>query len=221
MTRLSPTSPADGDLPLRDDGSIVIRPARREDAADLMALYDALDIDGRNRRFFSSYHPDRAFFTALASVGERGGARLVAVLIGAPPVEDRIIGDAGYTMLPSGNGEFAIVVARRWQRIGPYLLDALLETAARAGVSNLEADVLTVDGPMLVLLRSRGSVVMEHDGWSVVRLLIGTGDRTPTWPVPRDRPRVRVECAGGRWPAEEQARAAAGAQVEAMPSRSR
>ena len=65
---------------------------------------------------------------------------------------------------------------------------------------------------MLGLLRSRGSVVMEHDGWSVVRLLIGTGGRRPTWPASGDRPRVLVEGAGGRWHAEHEARTA-GLQV--------
>ena len=66
-------------------------------------------------------------------------------------------GDAGDTLLPSGNGELAIVGARKWQGVGPYLLDALVEMAAAAGVPNLEADVLTANRPMLALLRSRGT----------------------------------------------------------------
>jgi hypothetical protein len=194
---------------MRGETHIVIRPVRAEDAAELMELYDALDVDDRYRRFFNAYHPGHGFFDELATVAERGGARLVAVLRSPPPAADRIIGEAGYTMLPNGDGELAITVARGWRGwLGPYLLDALVETAAANGVPNLEADVLTVNGPMLALLRSRGCVVMEHEGWSVVRLLIGTANRPPTWPGPHDRLRVLVEGPGGRWHAEDEARSA-------------
>jgi hypothetical protein len=102
-----------------------------------------------------------------------------------------------------------MAVARPWRgTLGSSLLDALVETAAAGGVPNLEAEVLTVNRPMLGLLRSRGAAVMEHGGWSVVRLLIGTSGGVPSWPAFDDRPRVLVEAAGGRWHAEDEARAA-------------
>jgi hypothetical protein len=169
---------------------------RAGDASELRLLYDALDTDDRHLRFFSSYHPGPRFFADLTTVERPRGARFVAVLH-APPSEDRVVGEAGYGVLPDGNGELAMTIergSRGW--LGPYLLEAVAESAAASGVPNLEADVLTVDGPMLGLLRSRGSVVMEHDGWSVVRLLIGTGGRRPTWPASGDRLRVLVEGAG-------------------------
>jgi hypothetical protein len=205
------TAPASADrsIPLRDDRHIVIRPVRRGDAEQLMALYEALDDDDRYRRFFSISEPPLAFFEDMESVGDRGGARVVAVLGGPWPVEDRIIGEAGYVPVPNGDGELAIAVARRWRGwLGPSLLDALVKTAAAAGVPNLEADVLTVKGPMLALLRSRGSVVMEHQDWNVVRMLIATAGGMPTWPGPHARPRVLVECPSGRWLAEEDAQTA-------------
>jgi acyl carrier protein len=199
----------DRSIPLRDGRHIVIRRVRRGDSPGLAALYDALDDDDRYRRFFSTYQPPPAFFDEMASVGERGGARVVAVLVGAAPVRDRIIGEAGYVLLPNGDGELTITVASGWRGwLGPYLLDALVEMAAGAGVPNLEADVLTANRPMLALLRSRGSVVMEHQGWTEVRLLIATGSRIPSWPGPHDRPRVLVEARGGRWHAEDDARTA-------------
>ena len=68
--------------------------------------------------------------------------------------------------------------------------------------------MLTTDHAMLEMLRSRGSVTIEHTGWSVVRVLIGTSPFTPSWPGPHDRLRVLVETAGGRWRAEDEARAA-------------
>ena len=127
--------------------------------------------------------------------------------------EQQLEGEAGFTLLPNGYGELAITVtpaARGW--LGAYLLDALAQAAAGRGVPNLEADVLTTDHSMLAMLRSRGSVTIEHTGWSVVRMLIGTSTFTPSWPEPHDRLRVLVEAPGSRWHAEEVARAA-GLQV--------
>lgn len=194
------------DVPLRDGHHVLVRHVRHGDDAELMALYEALDPDDRYRRFFGSHHPRPDFYSDMATVAERGGARLVAVLTGAPPAAERIIGEAGYVLLPNGDGELGMTVGKRWRGwLGPYLLDALVETAALAGVPNLEADVLAMNGPMLALLRSRGSVVMDHDGWSVARLIIGTARRIPTWPGLHDRPRVLVEGAGGRWHAEDEA----------------
>jgi hypothetical protein len=182
---------------------------RPEDDIALAALYESLDVDDRYARFASAFHPRPAFYAALTTVGERGGARLVAAFVAHPSEEDRIIGEAGYSLLHNGDGELEMTVergARSW--LGPYLLDALVETAAASGVPNLEADVPTVDHPMLAWLRSRGSVAMEHDGWRRVRLLIGTSGPLATWPGGHERPRLLVECAGGRWRAEDVARAA-------------
>jgi hypothetical protein len=207
MTTSTEPLPAEHAVPLRDARRIVIRPVRAGDDVELMRLYDTLDDDDHYRRFFGLYHPDLDFYTEMANVAEDGGARLVAVLQ-APGAADGIVGEAGYTLLPNGDGELAIVVARDWRGwLGPYLLDVLVETAAAAGVPNLEADVLSVNGPMIALLRSRGSVIMDHEGWSVVRLLIGTHGRQPAWPGPPTRPRVLVEGAG-RWHGEDDARSA-------------
>ena len=195
---------------LTPDGRCIhIRPARREDAAGLMALYDALDTDDRRHRFFNSYHPGAAFYIEMATEGDRGGARLVAVVGDGSGTGERIIGEAGYALLANGDGELGMAVMPGWRgQLGSHLLDALVESAAAAGVPNLEADVLTVNRPMLALLRGRGAVVMEHEGWTAMRLVIGTSDRVPSWPGPHDRPRVLVEAPGGRWHAEDEARAA-------------
>ena len=39
-------------------------------------------------------------------------------------------------------------------------------------LSNLEAEVLAVNGPMVRLMRMRGAVVVGHDGWSCWRVMI-------------------------------------------------
>jgi hypothetical protein len=175
---MAPDRAADRDVPVQNGRNILVRHVRGTDAVGLMTLYDSLDPDDRYRRFFNSYHPALDFFTDMATVGERGGARLVAVCCGPDPADDRIVGEAGYVVLPNGDGELGTVMAPQWRAsLGPHLLDALMETAAAAGIPNLEADVLAVDGSMLEMLRRRGSVVMDHLGGRVVRLLIRTSGR--------------------------------------------
>ena len=65
------------------------------------------------------------------------------------------------------------------------------------------------------MLRARGFAVVEHDP-AIVRVAIGTTQRVPSWPGTHERPRLLVEVPGGRWHAEEAARAA-GFQVLACP----
>jgi hypothetical protein len=204
-------------IPLPGERQITIRPVRSDDDVRLMNLYDTLDGEDRRRRFFTFYRPALDFYTGLATVADHGGGRLVAELHDPAQDIDDLVGEAGYSLLPNGDGELAMVVARPWRGwLGPYLLDALVDLAAASGVPNLEADVLAVNRPMLAILRSRGCVMMDHDGWSEVRLLIGTRGRRPTWPGPHERIRVLAEGTGGRWHAEDAARAA-GLQLLACP----
>ena len=207
--------PLDCGVPPAHDGRLVIRAIRSDDVDGVIALYDDLDADDRYRRFFGHHRPRREFFEQLATVAERGGVGLVAV--DAEGGAGRVIGEAGCVLLPNGDGELAITIAHHWRGwLGPYLLDALTEAAAASGIPNLEAEVLAVNGPMLALLRARGSVVMEHADWNVLRLLISTSGPTPSWPGAHDRPRVLVEGSAGRWPAEAEARAA-GLEVLTCP----
>lgn len=202
--------PADSvrDIPLDGERKILIRPVCSDDDARLMNLYDTLDGEDRRRRFSATYRPRPELYTGLATVADRGGGRLVAELR-EPARSNELIGEAGYSLLPNGDGKLAMVVARAWRGwLGPYLLDALVDLAAARGVPSLKADVLSINRPMLATLRAGGRVMMDHDGWGEVRLLIGTGGRRPPWPGPHDRVRVLVEGSGGRWHAEDAARAA-------------
>ena len=194
-------------------GTLEIRAAGSEDVDGLLALYQGLDDDAIFRRFFSIYRPRREFFERTVQVAECRGAELVAVVTTAGAAS-RIVAEAGYVPLPNGNGELAITVAKDWRGwLGPYLLDALLETAARRGIPNLEADVLAVNGPMLALLRSRGYALLPYGDWTVVRAAVATEGRTPSWSPVRKGPRILVESGGGRWAAEAEA---VGAGMEVM-----
>jgi hypothetical protein len=190
-----------------DRGRVVVRPVRRDDRNGLVALYEGLDAEDRHHRFFAAYRPPPEWFDRLVDVESSGGARLVAEHSTA--TTSSIVAEAGYSRLPNGNGDFAIVVERSWRGwLGPHLVARLLEVAASKGVPNLEADVLTTNGPMLSILRHRGAVVVEHDGWSSVRLRVGSGGETATWSGADVARRVLVETPGGRWPGEDAARAA-------------
>ncbi|HEX6420280.1 MAG TPA: GNAT family N-acetyltransferase [Acidimicrobiales bacterium] len=202
--------------------ALVIRPVAPADVDALVALYDGLSDEDRYRRFFSAYRPDREFFARAAAVRDRGGYGLVAVEVRTGPAESelRVVGEASYELLPNGDGELAMAVAGDWRGwLGPYLLDALVAAAAARGVPNLEADVLATNAPMLALLRSRGYANLASEDWVSLRLIVGTGGRTPEWPAGALRgggpagPRVLVEAPGGRWHA---AREASGAGLEVI-----
>lgn len=185
-----------------------VRPVATGDVDALADLYATLDPDDRRTRFFTFYRPGRDFFVRMASVQERGGFGLVAVVDPDAPGA-RIVGEASYNLLPNGDGELGITVAAGWRGwLGPYLVAALCDAAAARGVPNLEADVLIGNRPMLAVLRSRGAANLTHPDWTVVRVVIGTHGDAPSWPGSHDRPRVLVETPGGSWAAEGAAREA-------------
>ncbi len=146
---------------LSDGRALTIRPVTKADIAGLDALFEGLCDEDRYRRFFGFSHPGRSFLEQMARAEQDGGHRLVAVVSGR---EDGIVAEAGYALLPDGNGEFALTVAAGWRGwLGPYLLDALVAAAAARGVPNLQADILVCNAQMLALVSSRGYVTLEHE----------------------------------------------------------
>lgn len=188
--------------------ALTVRPVVPADAAAVGLLYEGLSLDDRYARFFSAYRPTGAFIARLVGTAERGGAGLVAVVAG-PGGPGRIVGEASYSLLADGDGDFAITVARDWRGwLGPFLLDALLEAAAARNVPNLRADILRENREMLALVRSRGYAAVDHVGYQVVRVVLATRGRVPSWPAAHAGPRVLVEVPGAHWHAEEAAQAA-------------
>jgi hypothetical protein len=150
--------------------ALTIRTVQRADIAGLDALFEGLSDEDRYRRFFGFSHPGPRFLEQMTRAGEEGGYRLVAVVSGPG---DTIVAEAGYAILPDGNGEFALTVAAGWRGwLGPYLLDALVAAAAARGVPNLQADILLENTPMLALVASRGYVTLGRES-SEVRVAIG------------------------------------------------
>jgi GNAT superfamily N-acetyltransferase len=180
-------------------GELRVRRVEPADAGGLADLYGSLSDDDLYRRFFSVYRPDDRFFARMADVVGRGGYGVVAVE-SRPGEPERIVGEADYEPLTSGDGELAMAVRpgrRGW--LGPYLLDALLEAAAARGVANIEASVLASNGRMLRVVHARGYATLADDDWCTQRALVSTSGRVPAWPGAHDRPRVLVEVPGGRW----------------------
>ena len=195
---------------------LTVRPANPGDRELLRSLFHELSEDDRYRRFFSPFDPNDEFIERLATANEHGAFQLIAVIErdGEP---DEVVGEASAFPRPNGNAELAITVrprARGW--LGPYLLDALIETARAAGIQNLEAEVLMTNRRMLALLRPRGYAVSDHDGFQSARFVISTTDSTPSWPAADDRPRLLVEASGGRWEGDRVV-TAEGVQVMVCP----
>ncbi len=202
--------------------TLVVRPMSPDDGESLVLLFAALDEEDAYRRFFSARPPPDTFVTRMANVRHRGGFGLVASIESrhgeSPRGPGRLVAEATYELLPNGDGELGITVApgaRGW--LGPYLLDTLAQEAARRGVPNLEADVLATNHRMLAMLRVRGYAVLGHEGPpEILRLVVGTTGRVPSWPRGGHGRRLLLEQPGARWHAEAAARRA-GFEVLACP----
>jgi hypothetical protein len=153
-----------------DDGrTLTVRTVTEDDVEGLDALFEGLSEDDRYYRFFGLSHPGRKFLEQMARAEDEGGYRLVAVVSGG---ENKLVAEAGYALLPDGNGEFALTVASGWRGwLGPYLLDAIVAAAAARGVPNLQADILVSNIRMLALVSNRGYVRL-HRGTSEIRVAI-------------------------------------------------
>lgn len=189
---------------LPDGRRLEVRDVRPEDADGLEALFAQLPQGDRYLRFFTGGKPPREFVEAMASQ-EPGSVRLVAEVGG------EIVAEASAQRLPDGDGELGITVARDWRGGLGWLLLRMLKTSAKnRGVRNLQAEVLTVNGPMLSLVRREAYAVQGRPDWASVRVVMGTGTETPLWPGTgrHGRWRVLVESASGHWPGVDEARAA-------------
>ena len=191
--------------PLPDGGRLVVRRARVDDADALYSFYEQLPTTDLQRRFFTPRPPTRTLVEEW--VDPTRGGRAVLVEMVPDNGEPELIGEAGYSLLPDGDGELAITIApghRGW--VGSWVLDALLDEAAAAGVPNLHADVLLLNRPMVSVLRHRRAATVDHPDLGMVRLVVATADELPGWSPTRSRPRVLVEGVRGMWWGEGYAR---------------
>jgi hypothetical protein len=173
LAQAEPGDDADGVLDivsLPGGRTLTVRTVTEADVEGLDALFEGLSDEDRYYRFFNLSHPGRKFLEQLTRAEDDGGYRLVAVVSG--PGES-LVAEAGYAILPDGDGEFALTVAAGWRGwLGPYLLDALVAAASARGVPHLQADILLVNVRMLALVSSRGYVTLDRDQLSEMRVAI-------------------------------------------------
>jgi acetate---CoA ligase (ADP-forming) len=155
----------------RDGRALTVRAVTAADVDGLDALFQGLSDDDRYHRFFSLRPPARHFVEQMTRAQDEGGYRLVAVASGP---QDALVAEAGYAILPDGDGEFGLTVAPGWRgwRLGRYLLGAIVAAAAARGVPNLQADIMLSNAQMLALVRDRGYITLHRDEFSDMRIAI-------------------------------------------------
>lgn len=164
-----------------------------DDLDGLGALYRSLSRQDRYLRFFTEVPSSQAIERYVTLLCERG--------FGVVAVDDRgrIVGEAGYVLLGSGDGEFGITVAPDSRGIGHILLDSIIDHARRNGVAGLQAEVLSENRAMYALAAKRGYALVHTDDYSVLRIIMGTATPVPPWPAGTPHPRLLVETPAWRW----------------------
>jgi GNAT superfamily N-acetyltransferase len=167
------------DVPLRDGGSIRLRPIRPDDVPRLQAFHGRLSRDSIFLRFFSPLPvltDERAAYFATVDYDRR----LAIVAVECQADEEQIVGVARYDRQPeaSTDAEFALIVEDRFQHhgIGSVLFWALVEAARARGIRTLMADVLAENRRMLRLLRESGLPIRSRRAGNAIRVEL---DLTP------------------------------------------
>ena len=145
------------DAPLRDGGSIHLRPIRPDDTARLIALHTRLSRDSIFMRFFSPLpvlSEERARHFATVDYDRR----LAIVAVEGVGGDEQIVGVARYDRADDDRAELALIVEDRMQHhgIGSVLFWALVDAARARGVRTLIAEILAENRRMLNLIRDSG-----------------------------------------------------------------
>jgi len=180
-------------LSLPDGRTLTVRAITHADAEGLATLFGRLCEEDQYHRFFHPYYPNQKFLEQMTRAEDEGGYRLVAVASGSP---DSLVAEAGYVILPDGDGEFTLTVAPGWQggRLGSHLLDILVAAAAARGVPNLQADIMLGNTRMLALLSRRGCLTLDQYELREVRVAIAAAQPA------RGGPGRRSSAAGADYP---------------------
>jgi acetyltransferase len=177
-------------LQLDDGRRVIVRPVRPQDAAATGSFVErGLSPASRRRRFHRAIRSlPPALLQALTQVDQIGHVALVAESVegdDAPCGTTVIVAEARYVVEPPGDqAEIALAVADSWQGagLGTALLNRLCRLGRRQGLPGFRADVMSDNGAMLALLRSRGSLACRHpDDATLRRLWVLTGE--PHMPV--------------------------------------
>jgi acetyltransferase len=150
---------------------VIVRPVLPQDAELEQAMVRALSPASRYQRFFAPIRElPQGWLERLTQIDYRQQQALLAeTFVGDQALA---VAEARYVVDDSGREcEFAVVVADEWQHLGlaRRLLQALVRSAAEAGLQTMAGDVLATNHAMLSLARSLGFQVLRHpDGGAQV-----------------------------------------------------
>lgn len=160
--------------PLAEGRPLLIRPLAARDRELLQAFVRGLSSTARYQRFQNGIRElAPGVLAQLMEVDYRASMAFVAVV--SEHGQRRIIGEARYATALDGAGaaEFALAVADAWQGrgIGRLLFGRLLQYAQRAGIAQMQGDVLHDNRAMLGLARRFGFSARHHpDGAWLTRV---------------------------------------------------
>ena len=146
----------DADVVLRDGSTVHVRPVTAEDAPAVRAFLEGLSPTSIALRFFCGFPDlDRAVRWATdVEDHHRYG------LIATSSTDRRVVAHAGWEREPDRPGRaevaFAIADATQHNGLGTILLSQLTQTADRAGVAVLSAEVLPQNHRMLHVFHDSG-----------------------------------------------------------------
>jgi len=148
-----------------------VRPVLPQDAELEQALVRALSPASRYQRFFAPIRElPEGWLQRLTQIDyRRQQAFIVETFVGDQALA---VAEARYVVDASGEEcEFAVVVADDWQHLGlaRRLMQALMRSAAEAGLQRMVGDVLATNRAMLSLAQSLGFKTLRHpDGGAQV-----------------------------------------------------
>ncbi|MFO1070797.1 MAG: GNAT family N-acetyltransferase [Geminicoccaceae bacterium] len=155
---------------LKDNRSVLIRPARAADAPALHTLFHHLPPGDVYTRFFRQLRSlPQAELQRICNVNHDTEVAFLAVT--GPRENEEIIGSACYFLNPTTNiAEVAFMVAADWQGagLGKALQQRLREYAVSRGVRGFEAEILQGNARMLGLAQhAEGLVTTTRDEGTV------------------------------------------------------
>jgi GNAT superfamily N-acetyltransferase len=121
---------------LRDHSQVLIRPMRKDDAAEDREFIEALSPQARRYRFLGEIrHPSSELVERLTDIDYRKDLAFVAVV--HADGRDRFVGVCRYSASADGTeAEFAVTVLDDWQHkgLGVALMTHLIEVARSRGI---------------------------------------------------------------------------------------
>lgn len=151
---LNATPHRNGDVVLRDGGTVRVRRMLPTDGQALLGLFTSLSEESRWLRFFS---PTKGAALAAEAHRETNLDHTFGLLALSGP-DERVVGHAFYAALDEHRAEVAFTIANDYQGrgLGTILLGQLAEVAEANNIEMFEAEVVAANHAMLHVFRESG-----------------------------------------------------------------